>query len=242
MKKLLVILLFSFVLVGISEEKGTQAKMDDKAKGILEAFLKATKMDKLKDIKSLEQKATINILKMNMTGNIETKLKGEKIYLFATIANTEEVTAFDGKVAWNENLSTGLRVVEGAEKLNLISTTLPYMFNPEKFYDEIVFEKEVQFAGKMCSQIKFTKKGMDPILNYYDTKTFLQVGESRVMPTPMGKIPVETIYSEYVEHEKGFLYPKSLLQKLMGMEMKAVMTEFKLNTEIDDKIFEKPAQ
>ena len=153
-----------------------------------------------------------------------------------------EVNAYDGKGAWSESLATGLRILEGGEKLTIISQTLPYMFSPEKFYDKIEFVEEVTFNGTKCSKLKFTKEGLDPYTGFYDTKTNLVIAEERVLPTAMGKIKVTMSYSNYLKHEKGFKYPATMTQAAGPTKIEAKVKEITINPAIDDKIFAAPAQ
>ncbi len=226
----------------VAKDTLVKAKMDEKTKEILEKNAKAMKTENFKEVKSLIAEAKINLLKMNINGTIVTKQKDDKIHIQSNMANMEEVTAYDGKTAWSENLSTGMRNIEGAEKLTLISATLPFYLNPERFYDEIKLNREVQFNNKLCYEILLIKEGMDQTTLYIDSKTFLSIGEKRILTTPMGKIPVEAVINDYLEHEKGFLYPKSMTQSMMNMQISIILNDLKVNVEIDDKTFEKPAQ
>ena len=135
-----------------------------------------------------------------------------------------------------------LRMLEGAEKLNLISETLPYAFSPEKFYDSIELLGKENYNNAECFKLKSSKKGMDPVIEYIDVKTYLSHGEVRVIPSPMGKMKATTVYKDYKKHESGFKYPASMTQSMGPVKIEVNMLSIKLDESIDDKIFQTPAQ
>lgn len=242
MRSLIFILICLFTLPTFADSNTQMAKMNDEVKGILEKASKAVRTDLVKDAKSMLQTANMTIANMGIKGIVKVSLKGEKIRVESQTADILEVNGFDGKGAWSENITTGLRMLEGAEKLNLIAETLPFTFTPEKFYDSIELMGKAQFNNKECFKIKFSKKGMDPVIEYYDTKTYLALGEERIIPNPMGKMKASTVYGNYIKHEKGFLYPATMVQSMGPVKVEIKVTGIKLNVEMDDKIFAVPAQ
>lgn len=242
MRSLIIMLICLLSLPTFADSNTPMAKMNDEVKGILEKASKAVRTDLVKDAKSMLQTANMTIANMGIKGKVKVSLKADKIRIESQTADILEVNGFDGKGAWSENITTGLRMLEGAEKLNLIAETLPFAFSPEKFYDSIELMGKATFDNKECYKIKFSKKGMDPVTEYYDTKTFLALGEERVIPNPMGKMKAVTVYGNYVKHEKGFLYPATMIQSMGPVKVEVKVTGIKLNVEMDDKIFAVPAQ
>ena len=236
-------LLFCFVFTVHSQDSASKiAIMKDDVKAIMKKAGEAINVDSVKDAKTMVQKAKISIPNMGIEGNITIQLKDDKIRIESQTANMNEVNGFDGKGAWSQNLAMGLRILEGAEKLNLISETLPYAFTPEKFYDSIELEGKETFNDVECYKIKSSKKGMDPVYEYIDAKTYLSLGEVRVIPSPMGKMKATSFYKNYKKHEKGFLYPSLLVQSMGPVQIEVKMISIKLNEPLDDKIFNTPAQ
>ena len=238
----ILILLFSTGLWAQDSAKTKTAEMKDDVKVVIKKAGEALNVEKMKGTKSIVQKANLTVTNMAINGKITVTLKDDKIRIESKTAQMNEVQAFNGKDAWAENLAMGLRMIKGPEKLNLIAETLPFTFNPEKFYDKIELLGEEDFSGVKCYKIKSSKEGMDPVLEYVDVKTFLVKGEERTVPSPMGKMKTKTVYTEYTKHEKGFSYPSKMVQYVGPISMEVAITEFKLNQEVDDKIFNVPAQ
>ena len=239
----LLLITFFFSFAAHSQDSASKtAVMTDEVKEILKKASEVIHTDKVKDVKSIVQKAKISIANMGINGTITIKLKGEKLRIDSQTASISEVSAFDGKTAWSENLSMGLRILKGAEKLTLLSETLPYAFTPEKFYDKIELEGKEKFNNVECYKIKFTKAGMDPVHEFIDSKTFLSHGEIRTIPSPMGKMKATTTYNEYKQHETGFKYPATMTQSMGPVKLEVKMLSITLNTPIDDKVFSAPPQ
>lgn len=243
MRILSILLLFlTSGLMAQDSEKAKLAEMKDDVKTIIKKAGEALNVDKIKNTKSIIQKANLTVTNMAINGQITITLKDDKIRIESKTAQMNEVQAYNGKKAWAENLAMGLRMIEGAEKLGLVAETLPYSFNPEKFYDKIELLGEEEFNGVKCYKIKSSKEGMEPVFEYVDSKTFLVKGEERTVPSPMGKMKTKTVYTEYTKHEKGFSYPSKMVQYVGPISMEVTVSEFKLNPEVDDKIFNVPAQ
>ena len=239
----LLLLTFCFAFTAQSEDSdGKTAIMKDDVKKIIQKAGEAVNVSSVEKVKSMIQQAKISIKNMGIEGSITIHLKDDKIRIESQTANINEVSAYDGKGAWSQNLTMGLRVLEGPEKLNLVSETLPFAFSPEKFFDSIELEGKVTFNKVECYKIKSSKKGLDPVYEYIDTKTYLSQGEERTIPSPMGKMKATTIYKEYKKHEKGFKYPISMIQSMGPVQIELKMLSIKLNETIDDKIFQTPAQ
>jgi len=216
--------------------------MADDVKAVLKKAGEAVNVDSLKDTKSMVQKANISIANMGIKGTITVYMKADKIRIESQTGNINEVNGFDGKTAWSENLTMGLRMLEGEEKLNLISETLPYAFTPEKFYDKIELEGKEVFNNVECYKVKFSKEGMDPTYEFYSTKDYISQGELRTIPSPMGKMKATTVYKEYKKHSMGFMYPSIMVQDMGPVKLEVKITEIKLNVKVEDKIFTLPAQ
>lgn len=238
---LFILFCFTFALQA-KDSAGKTAEMSDEVKTIIKKAGEAINSDSLKKAKTVIQKAKVSIPNMGLEGSITVHLKDEKIRIESQTANINEVNGFDGKGAWSQNLSMGLRMLEGAEKLNLISETLPYAFSPEKFYDSIELLGKENYNNAECFKLKSSKKGMDPVIEYIDVKTYLSHGEVRVIPSPMGKMKATTVYKDYKKHESGFKYPASMTQSMGPVKIEVNMLSIKLDESIDDKIFQTPAQ
>jgi len=242
MQVLSVLLLLLFSCSSKEAQPVVTAEMKDDVKEVLDKAGKALKVEKLKGVKSIVQKADLTIQNMGIKGKITVTLKDDKIRIESQTAQMNEVQAYNGKDAWSENLAMGLRMLKGPEKLGLIAETIPFSFNPERFYDKIELVGEVDFKGTKCFKIKSSKEGIDPVYEFVDVKTYMVKGEERIVPSPMGKMKTTTVYTKFTTHEKGFIYPSKMTQSMGPINMEVTINDFKLDQKVDDKIFQVPAQ
>ena len=225
-----------------SAKEAPRAKMSDEVKEIIAKSKKAMNFDKMADIKTMEQDANIALMGMNIKGTINIKLADKSLLITSKIANIVEKQGYNGKDAWSENIATGLRILKGAEKLNLISETLQYSFHPEKFYDEIKLVGKEDFNGKECFKLELIRDGMDNSFEYINTKTYLIDGLQETLITPQGKMKATTKVLGYKDHEKGFKYATKFTQSMGPMSISINMDKIKINPKFDNAVFNPPAQ
>ena len=240
MKKTTIFLaLFCLMLSSIAEEK--TATMDDKTKVIMAKINKAMGItDKVKAIKTMQQKGKMSLPTMQMQGDIIVKTKGDKVYVESRMANMIEKQAVSGDKGWANSMTTGTRELTPEEIATLQGDALKYMFAQEKFYDSITFEGNETFAGKDCIKIVLAKDGMKPSIQYFDAKTYMPVGEIEVIASPMGEMKVEIVTKKIEKHKLGFMY-QALLEQTMGpMKINLTIESIEVNKEIPDSLFEKP--
>ena len=238
MKKLtLIIALFALVTSSFAEDK--TAQMDVETKATMDKIAKVIGIsNKVKAIKTVQQKGKMLIPAMQMKGDIFVKTKGEKIYVESRMANMVEKQAVVGNKGWASSMATGIRNLSPEEIGTLQGDTVKYMFAQEKFYDSIKLEGNETFAGKDCIKLVLNKAGMKPSIQYYDSKTYMPVGEIQVIASPMGEMKAEIVIKEIERHKLGFLFPKSIEQTMGPMKMNLIIESIEVDKEIDDKLFE----
>lgn len=242
--KALISILFIFFVLNVSAEDSAEkiAKMSPEVKEIMAKAKKAAKMDTLADVKSMTQSAELVIANMNIKGTMNIKVAENGILVESKFAGMTETQGYNGKTAWANSLTTGLRTLKDGEKLKLVGETLKYAFNEEKFYDEIKLAGKEEFNGKECYKLELIKEGLDNSYDFYDTKTFMASGTKDTVLTPQGKIQTTTTILSFKEHEKGFLYPDKISQSMGPMTIVIQVSDLKLNPKIDKKVFNPPAQ
>ena len=218
------------------------AVMTEEVEEILKKSKKAMKIEKLATVKSMEQSINIVVANMNMQGTASMVMAQDCILIKSSFAGMQETKGYNGKIAWSENVINGFRTIEGAEKINLIGDTLPYVFHQDKFYDEIKLIGKESFKGKMCYKIELIKKGIDNTYELIDTETFLPAGSIETVVTPQGKMKVTGVLTEWKEHKEGFKFPTKMTQSMGPMTMNITFTSIKVNTKVDSKVFDPPAK
>jgi hypothetical protein len=242
MKKLtLFFTIISLMLSTTAQDK--TAEMNAETKAVMDKINKVLGItDKIKSLKTVQQKGKMSIPAMQLKGDIFVKTKGDKIYVESRMANMVEKQAVIGDKGWANSMATGIRDLTPQEVGTLQGDTVKYMFAQEKFYDSINLEGKETFAGKECFKIVLKKAGMKPSVQYFDTKTHMPVGEIQVIASPMGEMKAIIVIKEIEKHKAGFLFPKLLEQTMGPMKMNLIIESIELDKEIDDKLFEKPTK
>ena len=94
------------------------------------------------------------------------------------------------------------------------------------------------FAGEPCVAVAVTTSGGIEMKNYFSVATGRFVGSSGHLPTPMGKVFVETEITGYKEYG-GRLFPTETRQKVMGTEQVLTLTDPDFS-EIDPSVYALP--
>lgn len=146
---------------------------------------------------------------------------------------------YDGKVGWSDNPMTGPTVTTGAElELLAIQSDFYTDLHYTEHYPKIAVAGREDFAGEPCYQVALTTAGGVEMFNYFSVATGLLVGATGDLPTPMGKIFVETEIGGYQEFD-GRFYPTMNRQKAMGTEQVLTLSEVDFS-EIDPSVYALP--
>jgi hypothetical protein len=187
-------------------------------------------------------KATLEILGRNVLGALEVCGKApDKMLTVTTIDKVGMIKqGFDGKAGWSQDPYQGLRTLEGDE---LEKIRRQAVFNSELKWRELFIKAELTGREKVGEQdayvIRLTSTDGTTVTRYYDDATFLLLRAVAVDEGPQGKIPVETLYTDYRAVD-GVKTPFQWTQKTPVGEMIIKITEVKTNAEIDDSRFAKP--
>jgi C-terminal processing protease CtpA/Prc len=187
-------------------------------------------------------KATLEIQGRNVQGSLEVCGKApDKMLTVTTIDKVGVIKqGFDGKVGWSQDPFQGLRTLEGDE---LEKIRRQAIFNSELKWRELFIKVELtgreKVGGLDAYVIRLTDKDGTTVTRYYDATTFLLLRADAVDEGPQGKIPVETLYTDYREVD-GVKTAFQWTQKTPVGETVIKITEVKGNAEIDDARFAKP--
>lgn len=189
-------------------------------------------------------KATLEMQGRNVQGALEVCGKAPDKLLTVTTINKVGVIkqGFDGKTGWSQDPYQGLRALEGDE---LEKIKHQAAFNPELKWRELFVKAELTGRGKVggldAYVIRLTGKDGTSVTRHYDAATFLLLRADAVDEGPQGKIPVETLYTDYREVD-GVKTAFQWTQKTPVGETIIKITEVKTNAEIDDVRFAKPSR
>jgi hypothetical protein len=180
----------------------------------------------------------------NVQGALEVCGKAPDKLLTVTTINKVGVIkqGFDGKAGWSQDPFQGLRTLEGDE---LEKIKHQAVFNSELKWRELFIKAELAGKEKVGERdayvIRLTGKDGTSVTKYYDAATFLLLRADAVDEGAHGKIPVETLYTDYREVD-GVKTAFQWTQKTPVGETIIKITEVKTNAVIDDARFAKPSR
>ncbi len=188
-------------------------------------------------------KATLEIKGRNVQGALEVCGKApDKLLTVTTIDKVGVIKqGFDGKSGWSQDPFQGLRALEGDE---LEKTRRQAVFNPELKWRELFIKAELtgkeKVGGLDAYVVRLTGKDGTSVTRFYDAATFLLLRADAVDEGPQGKIPVETLYTDYREVD-GVNTAFQWTKKTPAGDTIIKITWVKANAEIDDARFAKPS-
>ena len=258
MKRYMICLLLSLMLtVAVAAQdkpKVDVAKEDGKAAAgsavalptvdeVLDKYVKAIGgKEAIEKLKSRSIKGAFEIESMSITGGFESYQKAPDKW--ASIVNVPNMGTFsqvyDGAKGWDNDPMNGFRELSGAE--------LAARKREADFYQEVNFKKnfakiEVKGKDKVGSSdvylVEATPADGAPEKLYFDVNTGLLVRQDSERESPQGKMPVEFYLDDYKVVD-GVKIAHSLKQITPMFAMTLKFSEVKHNTEIDEKVFNKP--
>lgn len=188
-------------------------------------------------------KGTFEIPAMGASGEFENYAKApNKVVLSFTLPGFGTFQqGFDGTVAWAQDPTSGLRELTGAE---LVAAKLDADFYREirrkELYPTLKVTGKQKVGDRTAYVVEATPAEGTTEKWYFDTETGLLLRSDVERETAQGKVPVETYYEDYKD-VGGFKMPLTIRQSTPVFTLTVRITEVKLNVEVDDAKFKKPA-
>lgn len=153
----------------------------------------------------------------------------------------KEEAGTDGKVAWQRDTMQGLRILEGAERDQLIREAF---FDSEvewrKVYTKVKTLGIEDVKGSPAYKVELTIDDENKEIRYYDKQSHLLVKLEMTLDLPqMGRIPMESFISDYKKVD-GLLLPHKNTSNFMMQERVMTFESIKHNVELEKDRFELP--
>ncbi len=179
--------------------------------------------------------ATLDLPEMNLKGSVVTTQappnRGNIVTKLPGIGVFEQGT--DGTIAWDKNVVTGPRILEGPERDTVIrSLTINNELDPEKHYKSIETTGVENVDGKPAYKVVLTGPGGKET-RYYDKESGLLVKMEQTSQTQMGEITAIIIPSDYREVD-GIKMPFKATQEAMGRKVNMTMDKIEHNVDVPD--------
>ncbi len=152
----------------------------------------------------------------------------------------EMLQGVDGAVAWDLNATSGPRLLAGKElQQRLQGADFDAALHNASNFSSLETVGLTDIEGTPAYKVRLVRISGDTSYEYFDPTTNLQRGAESTAETPMGKITVVAVMSDYKSFD-GMLMPTTITQKMSTAQvtMKLASVEF---DKVDPSIFNMPA-
>ncbi len=238
MKKLLSLTLAMLISTFFSVVKGQD--LND----ILEQHFSVVGQEKLAEVKTIIVYG--KIMQMGTEFPFVQKMKSpNKFRIEATIQGQMMIQAFDGENGWfiapwigpDPQDLTGVQLKQAKEQANIEGDL--YHWEEKGHQAEYIGTEDME--GTEVFNIKLTKKEGDEIFYFIDSESYVILKETRKMTMQGTEMEIESFPGNY-EMINGIAFPMSIKTNTMGQTTEIVFDSVKIDLELDDSIFVRPAQ
>jgi hypothetical protein len=153
----------------------------------------------------------------------------------------KEERGTDGKTAWSRSATTGNRILEGAERAQMLRTAaLRAEIQWRELYSRVETVGTEDVGGRRTYKVAMHTPEGGVEHRYYDAETKLLLRTTMVEKGPMGEIPVDSLTSDYRKVGDLLLSHRAVI-KAMSMEQVLTLQKVEHNVAIDPKRFEVPS-
>lgn len=215
------------------------------AQAVIQRFVQATGgATAYASTKSAVLKGTVSIPAQGIQGTFEiyTREPG-KFYTIQRIQGMGDMEqGFDGKVGWSRDPINGLRTLQGKELALLkVNASQDSPLKWRRIFQKIEMLGVRKVNGRDAYALRMTARGLKPITQYFDAKTFLLTRLDLTTEGPQGVLPTESYMGDY--RKVGSLkMPFKTRIRVGGIaEMVMTVTDARVNVPVDDSLFARPS-
>lgn len=211
---------------------------------ILEKLIQASGgREALEKVTSRTYKGTFEMPSMGSTGTFERYEKAPNKSLNVTVVEGfgTVMQGCDGKTAWDDNPMIGLVERTGT---SLADARRDSEFQRElkmkELYKKLAVVRKESLGSRTAYVVEATPQEGAVETQYYDSETGLLLRSDAEREGPQGPVRVTAYYEDYKDVD-GLKFPHAIKQEMGEFAFVLRFTEIKLNEEIDDAKFAKPA-
>jgi hypothetical protein len=249
MKRLIAVVLFAACggpaatkpAVATAPSRPAPAAVPTTAEQVIEASIaKEGGRAVLERMTSLHMIGSLKIPQLGVPGKLETfSTPPNNTFTHFEIPNViVEDSGVIGEIAWEKNTLQGARLLTGNEKSMALRDA---WFNGDlmwkKLYPKAELKGVVKFADVDCYQVELTADDGQSQTRYYTTDTLLPIGLEMVSDSPMGKVPIKVVSSDW-RSENGFLYPHKITRVEAAQSIDISIDKIETNVPIPAATFE----
>mgnify|MGYP001345102405 CR=1 FL=1 len=149
---------------------------------------------------------------------------------------------FDGETGWSSDNMMGPRLINGRELDELLwDSQIDSEIKYKDWYSKLETKAQVQFRGEDAWQVEATTKHDRVDTKYFSIESGLMLGSAYEVESPLGPMTMEMHHSEWAEMD-GLWVPKISLISTGPVEMETEIIELNKNPELDETLFDLPAE
>ncbi len=197
----------------------------------------------LEKVTSRQMSGTFDIPAFNVTGTLKTYAKApNKNAMSVDVPGFGIVQrGFDGAVAWEQDPTSGLREITGAElSARKRDADLHAELHLKSLFSKLTVKSKEKVGEKEAWLVEATPAEGNAEKMYFDVKSGLLLRHDAEREGPQGSALLETSFDNYKEVD-GVKIPFTIRQSNPAFEMTIKIDEIKHNVEIEDAKFVKPA-
>lgn len=214
------------------------------AEEVISKYVEATGgADVLKKLSSRKITGKMMIKEAGIGGSIVTmSTKDGKSYTEVDIQGIgKELQGSDGETYWAVSNLTGTRILEGAERDQLVKENdFLSDLHPEKYYKSLKVVGTEKVDGDECYKVEKTKKDGDVQTDFYSVKSGLLVKSIMPVTTPVGKLEIVTMISDYRDVDGMKVSFKSEQKLPNNMTQSITLESVEVNKDLDGEKFALP--
>ena len=243
-KKMILSVFSSLVLASqIWAEEGSQQSLPS-ADEVTARYVEVTGgIEKYKAIKNMHSIGTISIPSAGIIGKTEIKTVAPNKFNMSMEMDGagSERAGTNGEIVWAESTMMGNRLVEGEEADQMaIEADLRRFYDPLKVYKSLKVVGIEEISGEACYKLEVERNSGNLDYNFYSIDSGLLVASKVVSESPMGKMKVDSTYSDYKDIG-GIIFPhKSTMKLEASLPLETNIEEIKINIEFAKGTFDLP--
>jgi hypothetical protein len=191
---------------------------------------------------TVRMKLEVTFAGMGINGSIErlATSAGKMLVTTDVPGNGTSREGTNGTVFWADDPINGLRAVSGAEaELLRIDASFCPELHATELYKTVLSKNDTAPSGAPLECLVVTPKEGSPMTNCYDATSHLQVIQKGTHTTPQGDSPFTTVIKDY-RKVGDVQIPYSLDTQEGPFTFTMRVSEVKLDTPLDDKVFDMP--
>jgi hypothetical protein len=197
----------------------------------------------LEGLENVTVKGTITIQNVGMGGDVSIYMvRPNKGYMVFEIPGLEKLQrGWDGEIGWETSIIQGPRVLEGGELASFLrDIDFEAQIDWRKMYKSAETTGETEVDGEPCWIVELVTHSDEEMMLNLDKETYLPASMSLIAESPYGEIPVTLRFKDYKDF-KGMIMAAVTETEAAGQVMVLTINSVDINEELDDALFEIPA-